>query len=393
MKILVTDGDTRAALAIVRSLGKKGHQIYVGNYKQPSLASSSKYCKHEFVYNNPKEEPSKFIEDIINTIKINQIDVVLPVTDITTISISEHKEVIEKYCKVPFADAKTLKGAANKFELFKVAHQLNIPIPESFYLETASDVDSIIDKLKYPIVIKPYKSRIKTETGWQSTTVSYANSQEELLSYIKIKNSNLFPLLLQERINGAGLGVFVLIHNSKLIAYFGHQRIREKPPSGGVSTYRQSVALSPSIKKHTETLLKYLNWQGVAMVEYKMDKRDNIPKLMEINGRFWGSLQLALDAGVDFPALLLKTLDNKPFDPIEDYKIGVKTRWFMGDLDSLLLVLFKDKKVLNVPKNFSSKTKYFFDFLKIWQKNQFYEVESFKDIRPWIYEWGSWLKN
>ena len=40
------------------------------------------------------------------------------------------------------------------------------------------------------------------------------------------------------------------------------------------------------------------------MVEFKLDARDGVAKLMEINGRFWGSLQLAVDAGVDFPAIL-----------------------------------------------------------------------------------------
>ena len=72
------------------------------------------------------------------------------------------------------------------------------------------------------------------------------------------------------------------------------------------------------------------------MVEFKQDERDGLPKLMEINGRFWGSLQLAIDAGVDFPALLLQPPDALPSTPLP-YRVGVRNRWFWGDVDSLLV--------------------------------------------------------
>lgn len=39
------------------------------------------------------------------------------------------------------------------------------------------------------------------------------------------------------------------------------------------------------------------------MVEWKVDLRDGRPKLMEINPRFWGSLELAVRSGVNFPSL------------------------------------------------------------------------------------------
>ena len=53
MKILVLDGNNRAALAITRSLGKRGHKIYVGEKTSTSLAGSSRYCESSFMYPNP----------------------------------------------------------------------------------------------------------------------------------------------------------------------------------------------------------------------------------------------------------------------------------------------------------------------------------------------------
>jgi predicted ATP-grasp superfamily ATP-dependent carboligase len=59
-------------------------------------------------------------------------------------------------------------------------------------------------------------------------------------------------------------------------------------------------------------LLGQFDWQGVAMVEFKVEANTGTPYLLEVNGRFWGSLQLAIDAGVDFPALLVDAATGKP---------------------------------------------------------------------------------
>jgi len=57
--------------------------------------------------------------------------------------------------------------------------------------------------------------------------------------------------------------------------------------------------------------------------------------LMEINGRFWGSLQLAVDAGVDFPRLLVDlSLGNGPAR-VQQYR-NVTSRWWWGDVDNLI---------------------------------------------------------
>ncbi len=110
---------------------------------------------------------------------------------------------------------------------------------------------------------------------------------------------------------GPGVGVFLLLWEGKLRAAFAHRRLREKPPSGGVSVYRESIALDPVLLERSRRLLESFGWQGVAMVEYKIDERTGTPILMEINGRFWGSLQLAVDAGVDFPRLLIECAEGR----------------------------------------------------------------------------------
>jgi len=149
---------------------------------------------------------------------------------------------------------------------------------------------------------------------------------------------------------------------------------------------RESMPLQPQLKEYSERLLKALNWQGIAMVEFKQDRKSGRFMLMEINGRFWGSLQLAIDAGVNFPVLLTLSAIGQKIVPVNDYKIGVKSRWFWGDVDALLLRLFKSAKELQLPPGSPGRLKTLFQFLKLKEKNTRYEVLDRDDIKPWLYE-------
>jgi len=391
MKILVTDGNNRAALAITRSLGRKGYTIVVGATAHPSLASSSKYCSETVFYPCPISSPGKFIDCIIQIIKDCTIDIVLPVSDVTTIPIAAHKATLENFCDVPVADHDAVESAADKARLFHVAKELGVAIPQTIPVNSGNQRIDLPEAMKFPLAVKPCRSRILTDNGWISTSVSYVNKPSELSKTISGIPPRAFPVLLQERIVGPGIGVFTCYNEGKPIVFFSHRRLREKPPSGGVSVLRESIPVPEQAQKYSELLLNHMSWHGVAMVEFKMDERDNLPKLMEINGRFWGSLQLAIDAGVDFPRLLVEIAEGKNIAPASDYRVGIKTRWLLGDIDSLLLMLFKRKDRLNLPKGHRSTFNYCIDFFKFRGDNLHYEILSRDDIKPWLYELRKWL--
>ena len=150
----------------------------------------------------------------------------------------------------------------------------------------------------------------------------------ETISKFNIKQNEL-PII-QEFIKGKGYGVSVLYDHSKLKAIFTHKRLREFPPTGGPSTLRVSVK-NKKIENLTKKLMDKLSWHGIAMVEYKITK-DGEPYLMEINPRFWGSLNQAIQSGVDFPYLIYKVANNKKFVLIDKYKEDVKTRYYISDI-------------------------------------------------------------
>jgi hypothetical protein len=106
-----------------------------------------------------------------------------------------------------------------------------------------------------------------------------------------------------------------------------------------VSVLRESIAPPEKALDAGRRLLEALEWSGVAMVEFKLDKHDKRPKLMKINARFWGSLQLAIFAGMDFPYLLFALAKGERISPSNSCRVGVESGWELGDLDHLFIRL------------------------------------------------------
>ena len=138
----------------------------------------------------------------------------------------------------------------------------------------------------------------------------------------------------------------------KMILKFTHKRLREYPVSGGPSTLRVSV-IRQDLEEYTKMIMDALSWHGVAMVEFLVSSRNNIPYFMEINPRYWGSLRLPIVSGIDFPYYHYLMARSENFNKMVRYKTGIKARWLLfGDI----LWLLTSKKE-NKYKQFFAKQK------------------------------------
>lgn len=349
-KVFVTDAQMRSSLAVIRSLGKRGLEVTGGEETRFATGFFSKYCKNNAVYPSPNKDREKFIKYMFECVKNNEYDVIFPMTDNTVIPIIENKEEFEKHTIVPFPDKDIFMNAVDKSKTLKIAKDCDIPCPKTHHLESLRDLDNIRDDLIFPIIIKPTK-------GFGSRGVRLCESFEEL----KLKADEVYSahgaLLVQEYMPyGGEIGVYSLFNfDSEPRALAVQRRLRSYPISGGPSTLRESVKY-PELVETAFELLKALKWQGVSMVEFRIDKRDNTPKLMEINPRFWGSLQLSILTGVDFPYMLYKLVTEGDVEPVLDYKDGIKCRWLLpGDI---LWFLSASKNINNLKEFCKFRTNY-----------------------------------
>jgi predicted ATP-grasp superfamily ATP-dependent carboligase len=389
----VTDGDERPALAVTRSLGRRGIEVLVGAESKRSLASSSKYCAGRVEYPSPYHEPVGFSRFLRDLARRRHIDVLIPITDVTTYIVARHKAELEGGVRLPIPDFSAFDFVSDKWKLLKHAQETGMAIPRTHFLRGAEGLGEVLGKLQYPVVVKPARSRVLTESGWMRTQVRYADSETELTRLYRENASLRLPSLIQERINGPGIGLFLLFDRGHLVTTFSHRRLREKPPSGGVSTLCESIAVDPRLKSQAVDLFEALGWHGVAMVEYKLDRESGEPLLMEVNGRFWGSLQLAIAAGVDFPYLLYRLAVDGCVEAPAAYTIGVRNRWLLGDVDHALARLFKKDRDLDLPEGFPTRFRTALEFAKVYRRGQRYEPLSLTDPMPFLYETSEYVRD
>jgi predicted ATP-grasp superfamily ATP-dependent carboligase len=350
----------RSSLAIIRSLGKAGLDVTAGEETRIATGMFSKYCKHTLVYPEPKNEDT-FISSLLENIKTNDYKVIFPATDPTVVPIVKRKKEFSKYTIVPYPDYDTLQKATDKALTIKIALQNEIPCPDTIFPDSIDDIEKIKDAIQYPVVIKP-------RTSFGSRGITLCRSPEELVSKYPEVCALFGPSMVQEYIpNGGELGVYALFSfDSEPRAVTVQRRIRSYPISGGPSTFRESINY-PELIETAFRLLKALKWTGIAMVEFRMDPRDNTPKLMEVNPRFWGSLHLSILSGVDFPYLLYKMVTEGDIKPVMNYQAGIKCRWVLpGDI---FWYLSSPHKIKNLPQ-----------FLEITND----DILSFRDPGPTI---------
>jgi len=393
VKVLVTDGNERAALAVTRALGREQVEVIVGAESQQSLAGSSRYCSQRVVYPSPYREPERFVATLMETVRNHRVDALISLSDIAMHVLGPEKAQFEKYTHFPAPSPEAFQEISDKYRLMQQAITEGVAIPDTTFVPDGR-VEGIVQRIvDFPVVVKPGCSLVKEGSCWTKTSVCYAESPEELLRLYRDKPYLRQPSLIQRRVIGEGQGLFVLMQDGTPLGMFAHRRVRERPPSGGVSVLRESIALPKSMVEATLKLLQRVKWHGVAMVEFKVDALTQRPLLMEINGRFWGSLQLAVDAGVNFPLHLLNmAVGACRTIPGNGYRVGVKSRWLLGDLDQLLMRMSKSDRALNLPPGAPSRFQALMSFCRFFERNTFYEVERLDDLGPSRFELMRYLK-
>ena len=340
MSALLTPGDLRSALAVTRSLGRRGIKVTVADEGGKSLAGTSRYCQASVRVPSAARSGEAFVSAIRQEVVRGKHRVVIPADDISLSLIAQARSEFEGLTALPFPDFETVQAAHDKGALTALAAEAAIPVPRIVILRGPADLEGAINQVGFPAVVKARVSRFLHGGQWRTGgAVHYVRTAAELDDAFRAVHAVVPCPLVQEHIPGDGRGVFVLMNRGRLRAAFAHRRLREKPPSGGVSVLSESIGLDPKLLEHAERILEALKWHGVAMVEFKHDSRDGVTKLLEINGRFWGSLQLAVDSGVDFPYLLYRLAVDGDIDPVFTYRVGVRLRWWLGDLDWLLIRL------------------------------------------------------
>lgn len=343
--VFVSDAGRSSAIAIIRSLGRQGLRVIAADSQSNAIGFHSRYTSSRFVYPAPEENPEAFVDAVHQYIQDEKVDLIIPVTDEVILPLSQARERFAGLCHIAMAELEALDIVTNKLKTFDLAKEQNVPLPTTHLLNTEAEAKEIADSLQWPVVLKPMRSRLLGGEGVEAFHVVYAGNAEELLEHMRHFEGRC-EVLLQEYTPGEGHGIELLLYEGKPVCAFQHKRLHEVPITGGASALRESVAIDPKLLDYSLRMMSALKWTGLAMVEFKLTADG--PKLMEINGRVWGSLPLATHSGMDFPKFLadiyLNDSPSAPPKPHTDYTIGIKARNLSMDIVWWFSLLRGDKR-------------------------------------------------
>jgi len=337
MRVLVLDGNQNQAVAAVRSLARAGYDVTVGESTPWSKAGWSRHSSGSFRYPAPQSETEGFLDRIVEMARQETGTLVLPMTEATTLPLSANRERLYAVgARMVLPTHAELLRAFDKEATTKLAASLGVDVPLSTVISNSGEATRIAHEIRYPVVLKPRSSEELSSFGKVRTTgrPRYAREAGEFRSAYQDLSSRASAVMVQQYVAGEGAGYFALMNHGELRAEFAHRRIRDVYPTGSGSAVRVSVRPPPQIRDASLAILKALNWHGVAMVEFRHVEGE-APVFLEVNGRFWHSLALACYSGVDFPALLARMAEQGDIEPVGEYRVGVRCRWFLGDLRHL----------------------------------------------------------
>jgi len=246
--------------------------------------------------------------------------------DIKSILI-KHQRIL-KGLKFAFPGYVEYRLAVTKATSIQLAQQLGIPVPQNVRLEETKECfDGSSDSSGLPLVIKGSR-------GVSSQLVRYAFSRGEVVEYFEeIKElereageTDPKPII-QEYIGGPTYLTQTISVNGKVKAAISHRKIREWPLTGGVTTRAVTID-EPRLVDYASRMLKELNWHGEAGFEWKYSKEKDEFYFIEMNPRFEGSLAIAVEAGVNFPRMIIQMMEGEEIQEIKKFKKNLHFRYF-----------------------------------------------------------------
>ncbi|MCZ6673420.1 MAG: hypothetical protein O7C75_10845, partial [Verrucomicrobia bacterium] len=179
--VLVLDGERESALAIVRSLGRKGLRVEVGSSRANPIAALSKYCSGHFIYPDPLEDLPGFQKALLEELEQRSYSLVIPVTDLTICPLMEIRDSVEGLARLAMASNEALALALSKSHTYDLASTFGVPIPKTVIVRDVEESHGLQDRLTYPAVIKADRSKIWPSNGrGQDISVAYVFTPKEL---------------------------------------------------------------------------------------------------------------------------------------------------------------------------------------------------------------------
>jgi predicted ATP-grasp superfamily ATP-dependent carboligase len=323
--LIVESGSARGAVSAVRALRAAGWTVGVAS-PTPGPAAASRHAERWHGLEPPEQGAEEFLRGVASAVDSAGYEIVFGAGDAEVLSLSAGRSRLA--ASLPLAPHAAVVRSFDKLELAGAAAASGIETPRTW--ETA---DAVPADFAGPLVVK---ARLHFTPG----PAAQASSRLEPRLVADLRQARAAAdaiaraggdVLLQEFVRGrlmSWAGVFD--PGSGVLAAVQQESLRTWPLDAGVTARGITVPLSSALSSRIEAMLARLEWSGLAQLQFLMPP-DGVPRLIDFNGRFYGSIGLAIAAGANLPAVWAAAATGRPV-PRAVARPGVRFQWLRGDL-------------------------------------------------------------
>ena len=322
--VLIMGVEPRITIPVARSLHRLGVPVFVASLSSADSVVHSRAVAGFFRLPDPVEKPGHFLNVLSGKVNATGADMLIPVTDGALAAVSSHYETLNPLLHLACPPPEVVNRVLNKEATLRIAQSAGVCVPREYVVLGGASPD-IIREMAFPVIAKP-----RQKSASEMFKIRYFRTPEELTA--ALNDGVIEDAMVQEYCEGCGVGVEMLVQQGKCVAAFQHRRLREYPSAGGVAVTAVAESVDPQLADASLRLLRALEWDGVAMVEFRHDRRTGVAALMEVNGRYWGTVSLALQAGIDFPRYQWQLAHGQCPSVPEGYSVGMVWHWSAGSL-------------------------------------------------------------
>ena len=325
--VIIVGAEPRKLVTIARSLHRAGVRSIIATPSgQPLRVSSRAFAGVVRLRGDTADSASA----LARLARSEGAGWVVPTSDTSLQIVCAGYDEISRVCEVGTPPPAIVQRVLDKAITLSIAKQCGVPVPTSVTIPRATDLEAALATMRFPIIAKPGDKSRRSSHDFKTRTFA---SADELRAVFTTQTRFGEGLLFQSYHGGQGVGIELLLSKGDVVTSFQHRRLSENPPSGGVAVVAIAEAVDAKLLDYSVRLLRALEWDGVAMVEFRHDAATGETALMEVNGRFWGSLPLNTVAGVDFPLYAWQQSQGITPAPPSSYPIGLRVRWTAGALE------------------------------------------------------------
>lgn len=311
----------------MRGLGRAGWDVDVVT-SAPGFSSRSRYARRVFTTPPLEQGLDGWTAAVARAATAGDHELVLAGGDAETFALSYVRDQLP--CTVPYPPHEVVLRTLDKRGVGEQAAQAGLAVPAAHVPTSAAEVAD----LPPPYVVKSSAhwrpDRDADELRWETVVTPDADEAWRRVAQIRDGGGDPF---VQHHVEGALYALSVLVDPDGEVvgAVRSVGPARTWPAEAGMRVRSRTLPIDHDELERAARLLHGLGWWGLADLDF-LAPPDGPPQLIDLNGRLYGSLSIALAAGVNFPDLWARLATGRDAPRGVLGRPGERFHWLEGDL-------------------------------------------------------------